>query len=316
MLLRRFLCAATLSLLIGGSATQAQRHDRARPGESAGQTYAFAYFTNDDNGAAGMRLAISDDGYRYTAVRRGAPIVAPQVGTQRLIRDPSIARDPRTGLYHMVWTTGWAEASIGHASSKDLIHWSPQQPIYLMTGFADVKNAWAPELSWDRKKRRFRILWASALGRTGRQSIYCATTRDFTTFSRTQRFYDPGFDVIDATLLEHDGRTMMFVKDERMKPLRKLIQWTDATRAPSAFGPLSEPLTPSWSEGPTAVDVGGDIVLFYDRYFRHRYGAALSADHGHSWQDISDRIAMPEHASHGTIIPIDRRTYDWLAGQR
>ena len=36
------------------------------------------------------------------------------------------------GTFHLVWTVSWGERGIGHASSKDLIHWSRQQYIPVM----------------------------------------------------------------------------------------------------------------------------------------------------------------------------------------
>ncbi|WP_112381108.1 glycoside hydrolase family 43 protein [Sphingomonas carotinifaciens] len=281
----------------------------------AGGGYAFSYFRNADNGGAGMRLAISEDGYRYRAVRDGAPILVPIVGENKLMRDPCIARDPQTGLYHMVWTTSWTGVTIGHASSRDLIHWSEQQAVPVMAAFPDTRNSWAPELVWDARARHFVIVWASTVGKAGDEGdhrLYATTTRDFRRFTPTQLFYDPGFSVIDATFLERDGRMLMFVKDERRDPLRKVIQWCEVSLSPPRFGPLSAPITPAWSEGPTAVVVDGEIVLFFDRYTEKHYDAIASRD-GRTWRDVSDRIAMPAGANHGTIIPIGAERLKALA---
>jgi hypothetical protein len=49
-----------------------------------------------------------------------------------LMRDPWLGQGPDGG-WHMLWTWGWTakemggKLKIGYASSKDLIHWSPQR---------------------------------------------------------------------------------------------------------------------------------------------------------------------------------------------
>ncbi len=312
MIDRRDLCVALAASAVAGPALA------ARPARAAGgdRCFAFTYFANADNGGAGMRLAISDDGFTYRPVRGGAPMLVPQVGENRLMRDPCVARDPRTGLYHMVWTTSWTGTTIGHAASRDLVTWSAQQAVPVMAAFPGTRNTWAPDLLYDAAARRFTIVWASTIGdgagKEGDHRLYAADTVDFRRFSPTRLFYDPGFSVIDATFLRRGDRMLMFVKDERKVPLRKVIQWCEFSPATGRFGPLSAPITPAWAEGPTAIEVDGETVLFFDRYIDKRYGAVASRDLV-TWRDVSDRIAMPPGANHGTIIPIDRARHAALA---
>ncbi|RYE62120.1 MAG: hypothetical protein EOO82_00305, partial [Oxalobacteraceae bacterium] len=68
-----------------------------------GGGYVFTYFRSDDDGRGGLRLALSRDGRRFANVRGGEPLFAPKVGEKMLMRDPSIAQDPRSGVFHMVW---------------------------------------------------------------------------------------------------------------------------------------------------------------------------------------------------------------------
>ncbi len=306
---RRDLCAALATSMAMPALA------RVASAASSADRFAFSYFQNADNGGAGMRLAISDDGWRFRPVRGGLPMLVPTVGENKLMRDPSIARDPLTGLYHMVWTTGWTGVTIGHASSRDLVHWSAQQAVPVMAAFPGTKNSWAPELTWNDAARCFLIVWASTVGAVGYNDhrLYATTTRDFRSFTPTTKFFDPGFSVIDATFLSRNGRTIMFVKDERTKPLRKVIQWCEAILSPiPRFGPLSEPITPAWSEGPTAIEVDGEMRMFFDRYRDKQWGAVASRD-GQAWRDVSDRIQIPAGANHGTMIPVGRSLFGKLA---
>lgn len=281
--------------------------------------YVFAYFRNADDGRAGMRLAISRDGRKFTALRNGEPMIVPQVGENKLMRDPCVAQDPRSGLYHMVWTTGWTGITIGHASSPDLANWSAQQAVPVMQDFAGTHNTWAPELIYDPPTRRFVIVWASTVAgaspattgmdpKLSRHRIYATTTADFTTFSPTQLLFDPGFSVIDATFLRKGRKLYMFFKDETETPARKHIQWCEAASPLGPFGPLSAPITAAWAEGPTAFRVDDEIFVFYDRYMDKRYGAVATRDMVY-WRDASPEIAVPDGASHGTIIPVDGARY-------
>ena len=306
----------TRRLFCGGSVAFA-----ASPAAAASHKggYVFAYFRNADDGRDGMRLAISPDGRKFTALRGGEPMIVPQVGESKLMRDPCVAHDPRTGLYHMVWTTAWNGVTIGHASSIDLVTWSAQEAIPVMQAFAGTRNTWAPELIYDPPTKRFVIVWASTVPEAVSETagtkqkapyhrIYATTTEDFASFSQTQLLYDPGFSVIDATFLRDGRKLYMFIKDETEAPVRKHIQWCEAASPLGPFGPLSAPITSAWAEGPTAFHVGNEIFVFYDRYMDKRYGAVATTNMK-CWRDASPEIVIPAGASHGTIIPVNARRY-------
>jgi hypothetical protein len=128
------------------------------------------------------------------------------------MRDPCVVRGP-DGTFHMVWTSGWNEPTIGYASSRDLRTWTGQKAIPVMAHEPTVLNSWAPEVVYDAARGEFVIFWASTIpGRFPQTAgsseekynhrIYGTTTKDFVTFTPTALFYDPGFSVIDATFLD------------------------------------------------------------------------------------------------------------------
>ena len=82
--------------------------------------YLFSYFEGNGDG---LHFAYSRDGLEWESVQNGKVFLTPEVGKEKLMRDPSIARGP-DGVYHMVWTPGWNGNGIAHASSTDLINWS------------------------------------------------------------------------------------------------------------------------------------------------------------------------------------------------
>ncbi len=92
----------------------------AQTGDSV---YLFSYFIN--NGEDGLHLAWSEDGLSWKALNNNQSFLKPEVGKDKLMRDPCIIQTP-DGIFHMVWTLSWGEKGIGYARSMDLMNWSEQ----------------------------------------------------------------------------------------------------------------------------------------------------------------------------------------------
>ena len=261
----------------------------------------FVYFREPAN--MGVFFATSPDGYHWTERNGGKPWLPVQYPGE-LMRDPFVTRGP-DGEFHMVWTWAWRGTSIGYAHSPDLVHWSDQQEIPLMAGMPGTANTWAPEIYWDAAQAKWLIIWSSVVaGRQEGNRIYSAMTADFKTFTRPEVFFDPGYMVIDATILHARGKYYLVFKDERPEPLRKWIQIAEGPTLEGPWSRISQPLTESWSEGPSAVAVGSEYIIYYDHYRDpRRYEAVRSEDLLH-WTPATDRMQLPEHAKHGSFLAI------------
>lgn len=289
----------------------------------AGEAFLFTSFRG--NGESGLHLLWSTNGYHWTALRNDRPFLRPEVGGYRLMRDPCIAQGP-DGTFHMVWTTAWTTdrgAEIGYASSRDLIQWTPQRALRLMQHEPKTRNLWAPELFYDRRKGRWLVFWSSTIpGRfpetddTGddgyNHRIYMTTTRDFVHFTPTRLFFDPGFNVIDATLLEVPGGYLLVFKDERLRPLQKRLRIAFATDPEGPFGPVSDPISIDWAEGPSALRIGSEYLIYYDRYSRKRYYGALRSHDLRHWEDVSQEMRFPPGHKHGTVFRVSRAILERL----
>jgi hypothetical protein len=275
--------------------------------------YLFAYFIG--NGEDGLHLAWSRDGYKYEALNGGRSYLQPTVGESKLMRDPCVVQAP-DGTFHMVWTTAWNGKTIGYASSKNLTNWSEQRAIPVMASEPGVKNCWAPEVAYDDQKKDYVIFWASTvegkftntmgLAEQYNHRIYATTTKDFQTFTPTKLFFDPGFIVIDATFLKTTDGLRLIFKDETLKPVaKKNLLLASAAGYEGPFTDVTPPFTKDkqWVEGPTALRIGEDYVVFYDCYREGHYGAMRSKDLK-TWEDVSTQIAIPRGARHGTIIRV------------
>jgi hypothetical protein len=263
-----------------------------------------------------LHLAWSVDGLKWKALKGGKSFLTPLVGNSKLMRDPSITTGP-DGTFHMVWTDSWFGNTIGYASSKDLIHWSGQKALPVMAHEPTVRNCWAPEIIYDPGAKNFRIFWASTIPgkfpeteRGGQNDlnhrIYATTTKDFQTFSPTAVFFDPGCNAIDATMLAYHSKMFLIFKDETKVPAAmKNLRLASAASPAGPFTVSPEPINPpgSWVEGPTALKVGDEVLLYFDAYTRNRYEALASKDLK-TWREVTPELAMPQGIRHGTAFAV------------
>ena len=283
---------------------------------SGGTTYLFAHFTG--NGEDGLHFASSVDGRTWTPVANGRSFLAPAVGS-RLMRDPSIVRGP-DGTFHMVWTTGWWDRGIGLAHSPDLTTWSEQQAVPVMEHEPEALNCWAPEIFFDADRARYLIFWATTIpgrfpatdrnepelsrGDRANHRMYYVETKDFKTFSATKLLYDGGFSVIDAIIVKADrNRYAMILKDETLRPTpKKHLRVARATAPEGPYGAASNPVSVDWVEGPSALQIGSEWIVYYDEYTRKRYGAIRSRDL-ETWAVVPD-VSFPSGMRHGTAFVV------------
>ncbi len=239
----------------------------------------------------GLHYLYSYDGYHWDSI--AGSWLKPEIGNKTpyynyftkqteeqkyapnsMMRDPSMTQGP-DGTFHLVWTISWnGEQGFGYASSKDLIHWSEQREIKVMKDSL-TNNVWAPEVFYDDEKEQFIVAWSSAipverytaadsLGANKSHRAYYTTTKDFQTFTPAKAFYDPGFNSIDGFIVK---------------------------------------LAPTYSEGPCAVKVGDEWLIYFDVYREGRFGAVSTKDFK-NFTPIDDQISIPQGHKHGTIIKV------------
>jgi len=263
----------------------------------------FAYFKEPGN--QGIYLALSRDGSHYSPLNDGQPWIAP-THPGEIMRDVYLTRGPENH-FHMVWTWNWRGNSLGYASSPDLLLWSEQKEIPIMKEFPATNNVWAPEIYYDSSQSKWLMIWSSSMkdSKVGNR-IWSTLTPDFETFSQPTIFFDPGYVVIDATIFHGDtGPYRLIFKDQTQDPLS--YQERVAT-GPTVEGPWSEisgPINESWSEGPSAIQVGNRYIVFYDHYRapHARYEAVATTDWKH-WEEITTQTALPAYCKHGSFLKI------------
>jgi hypothetical protein len=318
--MRRLLCLLLLS------ATVFAQHPAKKAAPTNAGPWLFAGFKK--NSEDGVYYALSRDGYHWHLIHNGQPILPPAEKGE-LMRDPFLQRGP-DNTFHMVWTWAWGKpAVLGYSESGDLIHWSAQRQLPVLANEPEAVNAWAPALYWEPDHHRWLIFWSTTIpGRFPGPSpssnhldhrIFFTTTTDFVTLAPAKVYFDPGFDVIDATLLAGRPDTLIF-KDERETPLRKYIQTVTGATGVSGMGEAgpwsapSAPFTETWSEGPASIALPTGTIVYYDHYRTpQHYGAVFSSTTGDpAWQDVTSKIDFPAGLRHGSFLAITEAEYERL----
>ena len=168
----------TLLLCFLTLAASAQKKKKL-PKEKDMSAYLMVYFKDDTHG---LYFALSHDGYSFTDVNNGKPIIAGDtIAEQKGIRDPHIMRGP-DGLFYMALTDlhiyaqkqgyrttewdrpreqyGWGNNhGLVLMKSADLFHWSHSilRVDKAFPELADIGCAWAPELIYDAGKKKIKV---------------------------------------------------------------------------------------------------------------------------------------------------------------
>jgi hypothetical protein len=260
---------------------------------------------------AGLRMLYSKDGYAWENI--DTVLLKPMIGNQKVMRDPSIVQGP-DGIFHLVWTTSWkGDKGFGYASSPDLIHWSGERMIPVMEHEPSTVNVWAPELFYDDEGKQFIMIWASCIpGRfekgmeedSNNHRMYVTTTKDFKTFGPTKLFLDPGFSVIDAVIVKRTSFDYVLVLKDNTRPERNIkVAFADNPLGP--YKNVSKPFSDNFTEGPSVVKVKDKWLIYYDSYRKKIYEASSTKDFI-SFENITNKISIPEGHKHGTIFQVKK----------
>jgi predicted GH43/DUF377 family glycosyl hydrolase len=274
------------------------------------KVYLFTSF--HEPASEGLRMLYSKDGYHWRAI--DSIYLKPLIGKDKIMRDPSMLQGP-DGVFHLVWTTEWKDGNgFGHASSKDLIHWSEQQYVPVMQHEPTVRNVWAPELFYDDDKGDYIIVFASCIPNRFEKGIeeennnhrlYYTTTKDFKTYSDAKLFFDPKFSSIDAVIVKRKAADYVLVLKDNTRPERNIkVAFANTPLGP--YENVSAPFTEKFTEGPAVAKVKDGWLIYYDAYQKKKYGAAFTKDFK-TFVNADSLISVPEAHKHGTIIRVNKR---------
>lgn len=295
--------------------------------------YLMAYFKDDTHS---LYFALSSDGYSFTDVNGGEPVMdGEDLGEQRGIRDPHIARDPEGNFYlsmtdlHIYaqrdghrdteWQRdgdryGWGNnRALVLLKSKDLVEWKKTNLRIdrAYPGLEDIGAAWAPQTVWDEGRQCMMLYYTMRFGNAPNRLYYTHMDAAFTRMTARPELlfkYPKDVSYIDADIMKVGDRFHMFYTPHDGTPGIK-----HASSASISSGYVYEP---EWID---PVDVACEApnlwkrigedrwVLMYDIYGRqpHNFGFIETTDFK-SWTNLgtfnhgvmrATNFSIPKHGS-------------------
>ena len=311
------------------------------------ESYLFAYFTGNAPEEEQICFALSDDGYNYTLLNDGEPIInSADIARKKCVRDPHILRGEDGKTFYMVVTDmrswdGWSSNDgLVLLKSNDLINWT-SSAIDFPDTWPDMfdrdklNQVWAPQTIYDPETKKYMVYysigWNGDVHREARENddpsddhkthyvIYCSyANEDFTELSKPEILYDHKANTIDADIVfnEADGLYHMFFKTEgegngiqqaTAKTLRG--EWTPERKY------LQQTNVAVEGSGVFKLIDSDEWILMYDCYGSGYYEFCKSKDL-HNFEKIAQTktrgIFTPRH---GTTITITREEADRLRKQ-
>jgi hypothetical protein len=304
--------------------------------------YLFTYFTGEgtaDGEQIRMALSRGNDPLHWRELNGGKPVLTSTLGEKGL-RDPFVIRSPEGDKFYLIATDlrmyqnssgTWDEVqrtgskSIMVWESTDLVHWTDQRLVRVSPDTAG--NTWAPEAYYDEKLGEYVVFWASKLyaeddpdhtGSTYNKMLY-ATTKDFRTFSEPKAWNDPGYSVIDSTVIKDGGTYYRFTKDERDPssgtPCSKFITAEKSdTLTNTSYDFVADCIGKGAidrGEGPTIFKSNTEDkwYLFIDEFGGRGYIPFETTDLGSGQWTPSEDYQLPASPRHGTVIPVTGAEY-------
>lgn len=221
----------------------------ATPQEKDMAAYLMVFHQDEDHC---LHAAISRDGYTFTALNDGKPIIAGDtIADQKGIRDPHIYRGPDGGFYlamtdlHIYaqregyrdteWERdgkayGWGNnRGLVLMKSFDLIHWTRTNIRFdqMSKEFAQIGCAWAPETVYDPATGRMMIYFTMRFGNEQNRLYYVYVNQDFNRIESIPQIlfeYPSGASAIDGDITpiwnEERQKWNITCSTWRMNPVR------------------------------------------------------------------------------------------------
>lgn len=306
----------------------------AQPNEKK-VAYLFTYFTGNAPDKEQICYALSDDGYNYTPLNGGNPVISSDtIAYTQCVRDPHILRCEDGKTFYMVVTD--MKSSLGWASNRgmvllkstDLVNWQHSAinfPTKYPKQWGNVTRVWAPETIFDRNAGKYMVFYSLRTSDDDSfdRIYYSYVNDDFTDLEgEPQYLFDRGTATIDGDIVYNpsDGLYHLFFKSEGG---RGIFQATSKTLTAEPGKPLGSQWTVHEAHvDQTEVQVEGvgvcqsidgkSWIVMYDCYTSHYYQFCKSPDLKH-FEVVQNTATEGKFTPrHGTIIPITQAEKDRL----
>lgn len=330
-----------------GSALFGQFHYRnAVPSEKDMSAYLMVFHKDDTHG---LHMAVSRDGYTFTALNNGNPVIAGDtIAEQKGIRDPHIYRGP-DGAFYLAMTDlhiyakkdgyratdwerdgdkyGWGNnRGLVLMKSWDLIHWKRANIHFdrLSAAYSEIGCAWAPEITYDEEKGKMMIYFTMRFKKELNRLYYVYVNEDFDRLESVPQllfeYPDKKSAAIDGDITKiGDKYHLFYVSHEGEAGIKQAV--SDRLTGDYKFNPRWYDPEPKACEAPNVWKRIGQKkwVLMYDCYGidKHNFGFTETSDFvnftplGHFNEGVmkTTNFSSPKH---GAVIHLTKEEADKL----
>ena len=283
--------------------------------------YLFTYFNSNAPEDEQICYAISDDGYNYTPLNNGMPVIeSDTIALTQCVRDPHILRCEDGKTFYMVVTD--MKSSMGWASNRgmvllkstDLINWQHSAinfPTRYTKTWKNVIRVWAPETIYDHKAGKYMVFYSL---RTSDQDsfdriYYQYANKDFTDLEGEPKWlFDAGNATIDGDIVynEADQLYHLFYKQESGRGIYQAVAKNLTDKWQMLDGNVEQTKEAVEGVGVCKAIDGKSWIIMYDCYGAHHYQFCRSEDLK-TFQFVQNTETKGKFTPrHGTIIPITR----------
>ncbi len=332
----------------GKSSFRNFRYTNAVPSEKDMSAYLMVFHKDETHG---LYMALSADGYSFTALNDCQPIMAGDtIAGQKGIRDPHIYRGPdgafylsmtdlhvfaqRDGLRDVEWERdgkiyGWGNnKGLVLMKSWDLIHWKRTNINFqdLSAAYSEIGCAWAPETTYDEAVGKLMIYYTMRFHNEPNKLYYVYVNEDYNKLESTPQLL---FEYPDKTVTAIDGDLtkvgdkyhLFYVSHDGQAGIKQAI--SDKVNGEFHYDARWYDPEPKSCEAPHVFKrIGEDKwVLMYDIYGiqPHNFGFSETSDFvnftnlGHFNEGVMKATNfLPKH---GAVVQITRQEAERLAAQ-
>lgn len=337
---------ALVSIKGGSAQFRSFSYGNAVPQEKDMGAYLMVFHKDDTHG---LHMALSYDGYSFTALNNGKPIFAGDtIAEQKGIRDPHIYRGPdgafylamtdlhvfakRDGLRDTEWERGneygWGNnRGLVLMKSWDLKNWTRANIRLdkISAAYSEIGCAWAPETTFDEKTGKLMIYFTMRFRNELNRLYYVYVNDDFNRFESLPQllfeYPDKSSAAIDGDITKIGDRYHLFyVSHEDGAGVKQAV--SDEINRGYRFSPKWIDQEPKACEAPNLWKrIGEDKwVLMYDCYGikTHNFGFMETTDFdtftpiGHFNEGVmkATNFVSPKH---GAVIHLTEEEADRLA---
>lgn len=281
--------------------------------------YLFTYFNSNAPEDEQICYAISDDGYNYTPLNHGLPVISSDtIALTQCVRDPHILRCEDGKTFYMVCTDmrsqlGWSSnRGIVLLISTDLIHWQHSTvnfPTRYTKTWKNVIRVWAPETIYDCQAGKYMVFYSLRTSDPGSfdRIYYQYANSDFTDLEGEPRWlFDARNATIDGDIVynEADQLYHLFYKQESGRGIYQAVAKNLTDRWQMIDGHVEQTEEAVEGVGVCKALDGKSWIIMYDCYSNGHYQFCRSEDLK-TFQFVQNTETKGKFTPrHGTIIPI------------